>query len=100
MLETKNPPGWLRIEASFFSAAFENPSIVSEYMMCASLLIKRGAASAVPTAQFLAIWLIDLRKPRSLYVASGKPYALPQCNSQRICTAQCDGPTTHDRAHP
>src|SRR5947207_9750635 len=43
MLETKNPPGCLRIEASFFSAAFENPSIVSEYMVCALVVGQEGS---------------------------------------------------------
>src|SRR5262249_19636264 len=32
MLDTKNPAGCCRIEASFFSAAFEKRSIVSVYM--------------------------------------------------------------------
>src|SRR5439155_10191125 len=33
MLETRKPPGWRRIAASFFSATFVNPSMVSAYIL-------------------------------------------------------------------
>src|SRR6266705_4514697 len=37
-----------------------------------------------------------MRKPRSFYVAAGKPYALPQCNSQRSCTVPGADTGSHD----
>src|SRR6266516_3745483 len=56
MLETRKPPGWRRIAASFFSATFVNPSMVSAYildsllLLAQSLAVGRTLANAVPSA--------------------------------------------------
>src|SRR6266480_7373 len=79
MLETKNPPGCLRIEVSFFSAAFENPSIVSEYMACALLGYSRKEPQA--SCQPPVFWLCDGSIRRSVDLRMMRGAALMHCRS-------------------